>query len=148
MLCLDVKIPYVTVPSHTEESARLVLLKELYWELYYAHLKSQISDYEQHTGQLKVVKSFSCNTPQDLKMLQYISSHSVTAALLHSNEPSWIYRSFSFNPFLLILLSRQKDSQVDSSNFLLWIRDLNSHCIQPRKTIHFNKRSLYEILCI
>lgn len=47
LLCLDVKISCVTVPSHTEESARLVLLKELYWELYYAHLKSQISDYEQ-----------------------------------------------------------------------------------------------------
>ena len=67
LLRLDVKISCVTESSHTEESALLLPLKELYWELYYARLKSKISDYEQLTGQLKVVKSFTCNTPKILK---------------------------------------------------------------------------------
>lgn len=67
LLRLDVKISCVAKPSHTEESALLLPLKELYWELYYAHLKSKISDYEQLTGQLKAVKSFTCNTPKILK---------------------------------------------------------------------------------
>lgn len=64
---LTMKISWVIKWSSTEESALLLYLKELHWELYYAHLKSKISNYKQLTGQLNVVKSFTGNTLTILK---------------------------------------------------------------------------------